>query len=471
VEDRLRICLIAFMFAPMIGGAETRAEKLAHQLQELGHQVTIITLRHEKRWQRTENINGLSVVRIGGIYSRKGTLHIGRLGHFSIDILLFLMLWRLRHRYDIIYSLQMSPLAVVAVIFGKITHKPTVISIPSTGPGKMLRPEDATLMADTLTDTSFLKVAYNDIMLGDIADLSQTALGGQTMIHFLKQSDAFYQIMSSRSYPYLTSHGFRPEKIFLIPNGVDIEKFHPDPRSRPDPTRPERDILCVARLQYPKGVDVLLHAWARMMKGSAAWRTRLKPRLLLAGTGPLQQQLEQLATALGIHDSVVFLGLRTDVVLLLQQCWSFVLPSRWEGMPNALLEAMACGIPCIATRVSGSEDIIADGINGLLVEPEQPAEMAQALRRMIEDAELAQKLAQEGYATVQRDYQLIHVTRQCVDLYRHALAKDQTAFIASNSTYMKGREYEQQAIHCRRPERTHDEAGSYKRDRGVGRLE
>lgn len=423
MEGRLRICLIAFMFAPMIGGAETRAEKLAHQLQELGHQITIITLRHEKHWPSTENINGLPVVRIGGIYSRKGTLHIGRLGHFFIDMLLFLTLWRLRHRYDIIYSLQMSPLAVVAVIFGKITRKPTVISIPSTGPGKMLRPEDATLMADTLTDTSFLKVPYNNIMLGDIADLSQTALGGPAMINFLKQSDALYQIMSSRSYPYLTSHGFRPEKIFLIPNGVDTEKFHPAPHLRPDPARPERDILCVARLQYPKGIDVLLHAWARMIRASAAWRTRLKPRLLLAGTGPLQKQLEQLATALAIQDSVVFLGLRKDVVPLLQQSWGFVLPSRWEGMPNALLEAMACAIPCIATRVSGSEDIIVNGINGLLIEPEQPAEMAQALHRIIEDTELAQKLAQEGHATIQRDYQLINVTQRCIDLYRHALTR------------------------------------------------
>jgi len=221
----------------------------------------------------------------------------------------------------------------------------------------------------------------------------------------------------------------------MIPNGVDIEKFHPEPRLRPDPTRPERDILCVARLQYPKGVDVLLHAWARMMKAPTAWRTQLQPRLLLVGTGPLQKQLEQLATALGIHDSVVFLGLRKDVAQLLQQSWSFVLPSRWEGMPNALLEAMACGIPCIATRVSGSEDIVADGINGLLVEPEQPAEMAQALQRMIEDTELAQKLAQRGYATVQRDYQLLHVTQQCIDLYRHALGKDRAALPRRDPIY------------------------------------
>jgi glycosyltransferase involved in cell wall biosynthesis len=109
--------------------------------------------------------------------------------------------------------------------------------------------------------------------------------------------------------------------------------------------------------------------------------------------------------------------------LLLQQSWGFVLSSRWEGMPNALLEAMACGIPCVATRVSGSEDIISDGINGLLVEPEQPDAMAQALRRIIEDVLFAQRLGQEGRATVVRDYQLSAVVEQCLELYRCVLER------------------------------------------------
>src|SRR5207248_10097864 len=138
-----------------------------------------------------------------------------------------------------------------------------------------------------------------------------------------------------------------------------------------------------------------LHAWAQMMHAPAEWRQHLKPRLRLVGTGDLRLQMERIAAQLGIQDSVEFLGLRTDVIDLLQQAWGFVMPSRWEGMSNALLEAMACGLPCVATRVSGSEDVILDGVNGLLVEPEQPAEMAEALRRIIEDTDFAQQLGQE----------------------------------------------------------------------------
>src|SRR5205814_41154 len=162
----------------------------------------------------------------------------------------------------------------------------------------------------------------------------------------------------------------------------------------------------------------------RMMLTSAEWQAQLEPRLLLVGDGVLQPQLKRMVMELNIQDNVEFLGLRTDIIDLLQQSWGFVLPSRNEGMPNALLEAMACGLPCIATRVSGSEDVIADGFNGILVASEQPAEMACALRRLIEDTELAQCLGREGRATVVREYQLTHIIQRCLDLYRRLLAEN-----------------------------------------------
>jgi len=259
---------------------------------------------------------------------------------------------------------------------------------------------------------------------GDITYLPLSTFGGHTILNFLQESDAYYQILSNRGRSYLISRGFRSEQIVHVPNGIDTTKFRPLPELRPDPTKPERNIICVARMEYDKGVDVLLHAWGRMMHASSEWDANLKPRLLLVGEGIFMPQMQRIARELGIQDSVEFLGLRTDVIDLLQQSWGFVLPSRWEGMPNALLEAMACGLPCVATRVSGSEDIISNGVNGLLVEPEQPAEMALALRSIIEDTNLAQQLGQEGYATVVRDYQLSTIVKQCLELYRHLLIKD-----------------------------------------------
>src|SRR5581483_8957764 len=80
VEDHLRICFVSFMFAPVIGGAEARAEKQARQLQALGHGVTVVTLRYNRQWKRKEQLAGLSVIRIDGLFKRNGQLRVGRLG-------------------------------------------------------------------------------------------------------------------------------------------------------------------------------------------------------------------------------------------------------------------------------------------------------------------------------------------------------------------------------------------------------
>jgi glycosyltransferase involved in cell wall biosynthesis len=280
-------------------------------------------------------------------------------------------------------------------------------------------------MADTLTDSSFLKIDTSRVWIGggDIRNLLQGTLGGRTILHFLRRSDVCYQALSTQSKVYLASWGFRSERIIYIPGSVDTEKFRPAPRPADQDVAQERTLICVARLDHSKGIDVLLHAWKRMLSSSCEWRMPYEPKLRLVGDGDLRPQLERMAVELDIGGSLEFLGSRSDIVDLLQQAWGFVLPSRNEGMPNALLEAMACGLPCVATRVSGSEDVITDGQNGLLVEPEEPAHLARALRSLIEDSGLAQRLGQEGRATVVREYQLVHIVGRCLELYRQLLSE------------------------------------------------
>ncbi len=432
--NRLRVCVICFMFSPLVGGSEVQAEKHARQLQALGHDVTVVTLRLNKQWAKTELLNGLPVVRVEGWYRRNGTLHIGRFGHPFLDIAMFLTLWNMRHQYDVIHCMQLSSIGAAATLVCQLTRKPILLSIQSAGPNEQqqacIQQNGPSLMSDTLTtlDADFLKVGTNDWTAGDIENLSHSTLGGHAILRFLKRSNAFYQVLSNRCRTYVTTHGFKPAHIERIPNGIDIDTFRPSAHL-PDPSQPERTILCVSRLEYPKGVDVLLHAWGRMMHEPSAWRTSLKLRLRIVGQGIFLPQMQRIVDELGIQDSVEFLGLRRDVVNLLQQSWGFVLPSRWEGMPNALLEAMACRLPCVATCVSGSEDIIHDGINGLLVEPENPAELAVALRRIVEDTSLAQALAQEAYTTIVNEYQLKTIAEQSLQLYYRLLTQEGKTFL------------------------------------------
>lgn len=427
MSDHLRICYISNNFSPMVGGAEAQAEKQARLLQALGHELLIVTLRTNNRLKRKESLNGLPVVRVGGLYKRGGRLRAGKIGHLPIVLNMFLALWRLRHSYDIIHAFQFSPIAAVAVLIGKLTHKPIVVNLQSAGPRDLgcTKPGwEATLMADTLSNTDFLKIdssMYWVIGGSDLTRLPQATFGGQIILNFLRRSDAYYRVLSTRCFSYLTSQAFRADHIVRIPNGVDSEKFRPVAALQPASTNPERNIICVARLEFPKGVDVLLHAWGRMMHTPHEWHMHLKPRLRIIGDGIFRPQMERIATELGIQESVEFLGLRRDVIDLLRSSWGFVLPSRWEGMPNALLEAMACGLPCVATRVSGSEDIITNGVNGLLVSPEQPAEMAQALQRLIGERGLVDLLGKEGRKTILCEYQLSAVVEQCLSLYQRLL--------------------------------------------------
>jgi glycosyltransferase involved in cell wall biosynthesis len=427
-SDHLRICFVSLQFPPSVGGAQMQAERQAQQLRNLGHDVMIVTLRLKRQWARKTLLHGLPVVRVGGIYKPDGTLRIGRLGIWPASIGVFLVLWRQRYTYDVIHTFQVSVLAAAVVLIGKLTHKPIIIRIMAVGPTgqKNSQHEPRPLMADTLTDRSFLLIdsVKDQGAQDDIGDLLRNTLGGRKILNFIQKSDSYFQALSTRSICYLSSWGIPLKRIVYIHGNVDTEKFRPGQEKRPDPNRPERLVTCVARLEYQKGIDVLLLGWRRMISTSSEWRIPLMPKLRLIGDGALRPQFERMAAELNIRDSVEFLGLRSDILDLLQQSWGFVLPSRNEGMSNALLEAMACGLPCIATRVSGSEDIITDGLNGILVESEQPVQMADALRCLIEDTELAQRLGREARVTVVREYQLAQSVERCLALYYQLLAEN-----------------------------------------------
>src|SRR5207302_10574082 len=149
--------------------------------------------------------------------------------HLAIMLGLFLTLWRLRHHYEVVHVFQLTPIAVVAALIGKITSKPTVISISSAGPSeeqqKRLQ-QGAMLMTETLTNPGLLKVYEAtswEVEEGTITYLPKTKYGGKAILNFLQKSHACFHILNTRSYSYLTSHGFRAEHIENISGGDNTE--------------------------------------------------------------------------------------------------------------------------------------------------------------------------------------------------------------------------------------------------------
>lgn len=178
--------------------------------------------------------------------------------------------------------------------------------------------------------------------------------------------------------------------VLSIPNGVDIERFEISGRPSPDGAL---RLLFVGRLAPEKGLDVLLQALESLSEGQ-----RSQLRLTVVGDGPLRARLEASTRRL-LPGQVKHLGWRPrdELPAIYVGSQVLVLPSLMEGMPNVMLEAMAAGLPVIATRVGGCPELVSDGENGLLVEPGSPPALAAAI-----SAVLARKDSLQEWGTASR---------------------------------------------------------------------
>jgi glycosyltransferase involved in cell wall biosynthesis len=201
----------------------------------------------------------------------------------------------------------------------------------------------------------------------------------------------------------------------LIRNGIDVARFAASPAARETARRAlgldnELVFICIASLTPKKGQSVLLDAFARVVRNLPA------AKLLLAGTGETRAALEKQALDLRLGASVRFLGARSDMPELLAAADVFVLSSFWEGMPLAVMEAMAAGKPVVCTAVGGSIEIVQDGATGRLVPSGNSALLADAMMEMADPARRASfgslgaetAAGQFGLATMVRAYEVLY---------------------------------------------------------------
>lgn len=188
-------------------------------------------------------------------------------------------------------------------------------------------------------------------------------------------------------------------KFELCPLGVDVANYNPQP-----PAASERPftVLCVGRLTPAKGQHVLLEACARLRDCGQALR------LVIVGTGPDEASLQASVKTLGIQDMVTFTGAQNQeqVRAWYRDCDVFVLPSFAEGVPVVLMEAMASGVPCITTRITGIPELIRDGIDGLLVTPSDVQELVDRLLTLQGDPDRRRELGEAGRRRVTQAYNL-----------------------------------------------------------------
>jgi glycosyltransferase involved in cell wall biosynthesis len=223
--------------------------------------------------------------------------------------------------------------------------------------------------------------------------------------------------------------GLPPYRVITIAIGVDTARFHRGPEFDSAPIR--RDLVCsdgpfitnVARLVPQKAQQYLIEA-ARIVAAA-----RPDVRVALVGEGDERAALEAQARALGVSEQVVFAGFRANIPDILAASDVFVLSSLWEGMPVALLEAMAAGCVAVVTDVGGVGQLVRDGETGFLVPPGDAAALAAALLACLNDPARARRIGAAGQAWVEQEYGMRAWVTKLENLYLRELghAGQQTA--------------------------------------------
>lgn len=213
---------------------------------------------------------------------------------------------------------------------------------------------------------------------------------------------------------------FTPTQSVVIANGIDVAEADaivaraPIGKSELGLASDDLVVGCVARFERVKGLEILLEATRLLVPRYP------RLRLVLVGDGPQAPKLRRLAHKTGLSDRVLFTGVVEEAPRLFPAWHAYVSPSRKEGLPLALLEAMACELPVVATRVPGHLDVVVAGETGLLAEPDDPVDLAAKTARLLDDPTLRRAMGQAGRARVAKNFSVEGAAREIGRLYRRA---------------------------------------------------
>jgi glycosyltransferase involved in cell wall biosynthesis len=375
--------MLILEYHPITGGAQRQLASVAPLLCARGALVEVWT-RAVHGLPRRERVAGVPVRRLG----RPGA---GATATFVAEAAARLV----AARPDVLHAYSLFSPSAVALFARRALGVPTVVKVLRGG------------------------------LLGDAVRLQRKPFGARRAAALARGIDRFVAI-SHEIDTELADLGVAPERRRFIPNGVDTERFRPaNARTRAElrgrlGLADQPIVVYAGRLVPEKSVGDLLAAWVRVRSASP------RAELAVLGAGACEAELRRAAPP-----GVRFLGDVGDVVPYLRAADAFVLPSSTEGLSNALLEAMAAGLPVVATAVGGALDLIEDGRSGRLVAPGQPIALADALSSLLADADLRERLGSRARERVTSDYSLPVVAGRLLHLYRELAAAPRARHMAS----------------------------------------
>ena len=366
----MNILMMAPQFPPIMGGVATRSYESAKSLAKMGEQVTVLTMAPKADSSRA-NHNGVNVISVKWLSKIVG---LGIFG-FMVKIIVFFLygMYIVKARkVDLIYS-TLIDVGLSSMIISKLFGTPYFLAIHGA----------------EVTNPRGISKKWIQLVLRNASALT---------------------ILANRQRVSLLKLGVSDEKICLIPEGIDIDKFNLTIRHQEIVSRFDLDgkkvILTVGRLIERKGHDMVIKSLPRVLDKVP------EAIYLIVGIGAEEQNLRELGEGLGLEDKVIFAGFvpDEDVPKYYSASDVFIMPSREigekdiEGFGLVFLEANACGKPVIGGKSGGISDAVADGVSGILVDPLNVDEISQALITLLSNEELAVKLGSQGRKRVEEQF-------------------------------------------------------------------
>lgn len=372
-----RVLMVTRLFHPWVGGMERQALKLARALADDGVEVRIVTGHWFKGTPRRERIEGVDIFRNHTLWEGFGVRGLRRIGGYVYMLSLAWHLWIERNSYDLIHVHGLSYHTYVARLVGSRAGKPVIVKLANSG---------------SASDITKL-------------ESGQHLAGTGWMLPGALRCDRIVALNPTIA-DELRLHGVDESRIVHIPNGVSVPIV-----DRDYVERPETRLLYLGRLHPQKDLTTLLEAVGRLL--AAGDRVTLE----LVGDGPDRSRLEGEVASRGLADSVNFRGERPDPSTALAGADIMVLPSLAEGLSNALLEAMASGLPVVVSAIAGNLLLVEEGRTGLTFPPGDAQALAGALRMLVRDPGLRKELATNARGEIDARYSIGSVASRYRQLY------------------------------------------------------
>ena len=376
----MKILQVHSFFYPHVGGSEIYVLELSKHLIQRGHQVLVVTSKLPGT-QESESIEGVEVLRINGIYFPK-------VPYFLFKPKLLSVLMRLAPEFDLVHSHVRFFFSTNCVALVQKIRENTrfVLTLHATQPK---------------TQVAALK---------HLEGIYEHTLGRFTV----GAADAVIAL-DENVRNYAMTYGADGKKIAIIPNAVDVTRFSTRNGSC-NKVNATFQIGYVGNLMYRKGIHDLIQAVAQLPPS-------IRFELKIVGAGPQRDTLQSLCSEYRIEQQVSFLGTldKNDIPDFLNRLDVLVLPSLSEGMPTVILEAMATGVPVIATDVGAISTLIDSEDVGLLVPPQTPLAISQALTRLYFEKDTCREMAENARKRVEQHYSWQVVVSQIENVYEEVL--------------------------------------------------